>query len=107
MMHSFDCQHGAVLSIVASGDTIYAGCQDGHVKVLDFETRTLVRSIIVQEVGASMYILVRNLIFVYQNVDVLSLSIMQSDLYTCSANGHVHVGVEGYFFRRHLNHLCT
>ncbi|KAG1834186.1 hypothetical protein EV424DRAFT_1363232 [Suillus variegatus] len=73
MMHSFDCQHGAVLSIVASGETIYAGCQDGHVKVLDFETRTLVRSIIVQE-----------------NVDVLSLSIMQSDLYTCSANGHVH-----------------
>ncbi|KAG1749335.1 hypothetical protein EDB19DRAFT_1682039 [Suillus lakei] len=73
MMHSFDCQHGAVLSIVASGETIYAGCQDGHVNVLDFETRTLVRSIIVQE-----------------NVDVLSLSIMQSDLYTCSANGHIH-----------------
>lgn len=73
MMHSFDCQHGAVLSIVASGETIYAGCQDGHVKVLDFETRTLVRSIIVQE-----------------NVDVLSLSIMQSDLYTCSADGHIH-----------------
>ncbi|KAG2340128.1 Zn-dependent exopeptidase [Suillus weaverae] len=73
MMHSFDCQHGAVLSIVASGETIYAGCQDGHVKVLDFETRTLVRSIIVQE-----------------NVDVLSLSIMHSDLYTCSANGHIH-----------------
>lgn len=73
MMHSFDCQHGAVLSLVTSGETIYAGCQDGHVKVLDFETRTLVRSIIVQE-----------------NVDVLSLSIMQSDLYTCSANGHIH-----------------
>lgn len=73
MMHSFDCQHGAVLSIVTSGETIYAGCQDGHVKVLDFETLTLVRSIIVQE-----------------NVDVLSLSIMRSDLYTCSANGHIH-----------------
>ncbi|KAG1743250.1 glutathione degradosome [Suillus paluster] len=73
MMHSFDCQHGAVLSLAASGETIYAGCQDGHVKVLDVETRTLVRSIIVQE-----------------NVDVLSLSIMQSDLYTCSANGYIH-----------------
>ncbi|KAJ8582368.1 glutathione degradosome [Rhizopogon salebrosus TDB-379] len=73
MIHSFDCQHGAVLSLAASGETIYAGCQDGHVKVLDVETRTLVRSIIVQE-----------------NVDILSLSIMQSDLYTCSANGHVH-----------------
>jgi di- and tripeptidase len=98
MMHSFDCQHGAVLSIVASGETIYAGCQDGHVKVLDFETRTLVRSIIVQEVGASTYILVRNLMFVYQNVDVLSLSIMQSDLYTCSANGHIHVGMKDCSF---------
>lgn len=73
IIHSFDCQHGAVLSLAASGETIYAGCQDGHVKVLDLETRTLVRSIIVQE-----------------NVDVLSLSIMQSDLYTCSANGHIH-----------------
>ncbi|OAX39892.1 glutathione degradosome [Rhizopogon vinicolor AM-OR11-026] len=73
MIHSFDCQHGAVLSLAASGETIYAGCQDGHVKVLDVETRTLVRSIIVQE-----------------NVDVLSLSIMQSDLYTCSANGRIH-----------------
>jgi len=52
MVHSFDCQQGAVLSLVTSGETIYAGCQDGHVKVLDVETRTLVRSIIVQEVGA-------------------------------------------------------
>jgi hypothetical protein len=59
MIHSFDCQHGAVLSLAASGETIYAGCQDGHVKVLDVETRTLVRSIIVQEVGASIHNLVR------------------------------------------------
>lgn len=34
------------------GESVYAGCQDGYVKVLDLETRTLVRTIIVQEVGA-------------------------------------------------------
>lgn len=33
------------------GETIYAGCQDGYIKVLDLETRTLVRTIIVQEVN--------------------------------------------------------
>lgn len=30
---------------------MYAGCQDGYVKVLDLETRTLVRTIIVNEVS--------------------------------------------------------
>jgi hypothetical protein len=39
-----------VLAVVASGDTVYAACQDGHVKVLDLETKTLVRTIIVEEV---------------------------------------------------------
>ncbi|KAK7039186.1 hypothetical protein VNI00_010091 [Paramarasmius palmivorus] len=70
--HTFQCYHGAVLSIVVQGETVYAGCQDGHVKVLDLETRILVRTIIVQE-----------------GIDVLSLSLIQSDLYTCSANGQV------------------
>ncbi|GBE85255.1 Probable di- and tripeptidase [Sparassis crispa] len=72
LMHTFECSSGAVLSLVARGDTIYAGCQDGHVKVWDLETRTLVRTLIVVE-----------------NVDVLSLSMLHSDLYTCSANGQV------------------
>ncbi|KAI0078214.1 Zn-dependent exopeptidase [Panus rudis PR-1116 ss-1] len=70
--HTFDCGEGAVLSIVVRGDTVFAGCQDGYVKVWDLETRTLVRSIIVCE-----------------NVDVLSLSMLHSDIYTCSANGQV------------------
>ncbi|KAF9265126.1 Zn-dependent exopeptidase [Marasmius fiardii PR-910] len=72
LLHTFSCTHGAILSIVVRGDTAYAGCQDGHVKVLDLETMTLVRTIIVQE-----------------GVDILSLSLIQSDLYTCSANGQV------------------
>ena len=52
--------------------TVYAGCQDGTVKVLDLETNTLVRTIIGQE-----------------GIDVLSMSLIHSDLYTCSANGRI------------------
>ena len=33
------------------GETIYAGCQDGYIKVLDLETRTPVRTVIVHEVN--------------------------------------------------------
>ncbi|KAF5327950.1 hypothetical protein D9758_016773 [Tetrapyrgos nigripes] len=72
LVHDFTCSYGAVLSLVIRGDTIYGGCQDGHVKVLDLETKTLIRTIIVQE-----------------GVDVLSLSLIGSDLYTCSANGQI------------------
>lgn len=72
LQHTFDCGYGAVLALVVRGDTIYAGCQDGYVKILDLETKTLVRSLIITE-----------------NVDILSLSLLHSDLYTCSANGEV------------------
>ncbi|KAH7913441.1 glutathione degradosome, partial [Hygrophoropsis aurantiaca] len=71
-LHTFECCHGAVLSLAVRGESVYAGCQDGYVKVFDLETKTLVRTIIVQE-----------------TIDVLSLSIMNSDLYTCSANGQI------------------
>ncbi|KAG6372816.1 hypothetical protein JVT61DRAFT_7223 [Boletus reticuloceps] len=72
LKHTFECNHGAVLSLAVMGDTIFAGCQDGYVQVFDFETRTLVRTIIVQE-----------------NIDVLSLSMLHSELYTGSANGQI------------------
>lgn len=70
--YTFDCGQGAVLSIAVRGETIYAGCQDGCIKVLDLETRTLVRTIIV-----------------YENVAVLSLSMLHSDLYSVSARGKI------------------
>ena len=41
-------------------------------KVFDLETKTLVRTIIAQE-----------------GVDILSLSMIDTDLYTCSANGQI------------------
>ncbi|OBZ71455.1 putative di- and tripeptidase DUG2 [Grifola frondosa] len=72
LLHTFDCATGAVLTLVVRGDTVYAGCQDGYVKVWDLETRTLVRTIIAIE-----------------NVDILSLSMLGSDLYVCSANGEI------------------
>ncbi|EIN12463.1 Zn-dependent exopeptidase [Punctularia strigosozonata HHB-11173 SS5] len=71
-LHSYECAQGAVLSIVTRGDTIFAGLQGGSVVVWDLETKTLVRTVFVQE-----------------NVDVLALSLLHSDLYTCSANGEV------------------
>ncbi|KZW01583.1 glutathione degradosome [Exidia glandulosa HHB12029] len=73
LQHTFHAgEGGGVLSLVARSGTVYAGCQAGFVKVWDLETRTLVRTIIAQE-----------------NVDVLSLSMVDSDLYGCSANGMV------------------
>lgn len=50
MQHTFECEQGAVLSVVVRSDIIYAGCQDGYVKVWDLETKTLLRRIIVSEV---------------------------------------------------------
>ncbi|KAI5122438.1 hypothetical protein M0805_008751 [Coniferiporia weirii] len=72
LLHTFEASAGAVLSLVARHETVYAGCQDGHVKVFDLGTKTLVRTIIAQE-----------------GVDILSLSMIDTDLYTCSANGRV------------------
>lgn len=50
LVHEFYCGHGAILALASRGETIAAGCQDGYVKVLDLETKTPVRTIIVQEV---------------------------------------------------------
>lgn len=51
LLHTFDCGIGGVLALTARGDTVYAGCQDGVVKVWDLETRTLVRTLMVVEVS--------------------------------------------------------
>ncbi|CCM00624.1 uncharacterized protein FIBRA_02660 [Fibroporia radiculosa] len=72
LQHTFECASGAVLALVARSETVFAGCQDGHVKVWDLETRTLIRSLIIVE-----------------NVDILSMSMLHSDLYVSSANGEL------------------
>ena len=92
--HTFECEQGAVLAVVVSGDIVYAGCQDGYVKVWDLETKTLVRRIIVSEVGFQCHPYeVMITLTASQNVDILSLSILHSDLYTCSANVEVQVSI--------------
>ncbi|KAG8893744.1 hypothetical protein FRC01_013378, partial [Tulasnella sp. 417] len=70
LLHTFHAQVGGVLSIITRNGNIYAGCQGGHVKIWDIETKTLVRTIIAQE-----------------NVDILSLSMTDGELYTCAAGG--------------------
>ena len=74
------------------GDTIYAGCQDGYVKVLDVETKTLVRTIIVQEVCAQNIIICRDRhLCIEQGIDIISMCRLGSNLYTGSANGRIKV----------------
>ena len=55
LLHTFDWDAGAALAPVVRGDTVYAGCQDGLVKVWDLETRTLVRTLLVVEVSRAFY----------------------------------------------------
>ena len=50
LLNTIECTHGAVLSLVAREDVLYAGCQDGYVRVWDLQTNTFIRTIIVQEV---------------------------------------------------------
>lgn len=91
LQHTFHAgEGGGVLSLAARSGTVYAGCQAGFVKVWDLETRTLVRTIIAQEVRL-LHILLESYRSnpARQNVDVLSLSMIDSDLYGCSANGMV------------------
>ncbi|KAJ7622848.1 WD40-repeat-containing domain protein [Mycena polygramma] len=73
-LHAFECNNGAIYPLVAKDETVYAACQDGSVKVLDLETKTSVRTILVQEIPELMF---------------FSISLIHSDLYACSANGLV------------------
>ncbi|KAJ8457580.1 hypothetical protein ONZ51_g11443 [Trametes cubensis] len=63
--------------VTGSGDSTV---KDGLVKVWDLETRTLVRTLLVVE-----------------NVDILSMSMLHSDLYVCSANGDIQVTQRAHF----------
>ena len=90
--HTFSGCEGGVLSIVARNGTIYAGCQDGRIKIFDQDTKTLLRTLLVsvpptsarppsvpseKHGGKSKTC----------NTDVLSLSMIGGDLYACMGNG--------------------
>jgi di- and tripeptidase len=89
LVHTFEVGRGAVLAVVARGETAYAGCQDGYVTVWDLDTKTLVRAIIVQEVRVLLRARGRKILTDVQNVAILSLSLLHSDLYVTSEDGHV------------------
>ncbi|KAI6129690.1 glutathione degradosome [Pisolithus croceorrhizus] len=72
LLHTFECSHGAVLSLAVRSDTVLLDVRTAMSRFSTWKRRTLVRTIIVQE-----------------NVDILSLSMIHSDLFTCSANGQV------------------
>jgi hypothetical protein len=55
------------------------------------QTKTFIRTIIVQEVSARLPVFFRRCTDRVKNVDILSLSILGSDLYACSADGQVKV----------------
>lgn len=75
LIHTFSCAHGAVLSLAVRGhDTVFAGCQDGFVDVLDLDTKTVVR-----------------VLSITAGEDVLALSILQGDLYAGEAAGVIQV----------------
>ena len=96
LQRTFACNQGGVLSLIARSCTVYAGCQDGCVAVWDLETGSLVRLIFAQEVLASHFASMWMDVIetrTVQNSDVLSMSMVDTDLYTCSAKGWVQVCV--------------
>lgn len=83
--HTFSGCEGGVLSLIARNGTIYAGCQDGHIKIFDQDTKTLLRTILVKTPPSSQSnesASERN-----RSTDVLSLSIIGGHLYACMGNG--------------------
>jgi hypothetical protein len=93
-----------VLSIVVRHGLIYAGCQDGYIKVWDQESKTLVRTLLVDSppvtspqagpqdiiTPAAPHVSAQNQVSHRDaNKDVLSLSMIGTDLYACLGNGWV------------------
>ena len=83
LRHTFSGCDGGVLCLVARHGTVFGGCQDGHIKVWDLETKTLVRTLdILPRPTVSPYVS-----HAPSSVDVLSLSMIGTDLYSVLSNG--------------------
>ena len=82
LRHTFNACDGGVLCLVARNGTVFGGCQDGHIKVWDLETKTLVRTLDIHPrptVGLS--------VSHASSIDVLSLSMIGTDLYSVLSSG--------------------
>jgi di- and tripeptidase len=85
--HTFSGCEGGVLSIVARNGTIYAGCQDGAIKIFDQDTRSLLRTLLVNPPPTSPSSALHQADSKTRNTDVLALSVIAGDLYACMGNG--------------------
>ena len=56
LLTTIKCTHGAVLSFVTQEDLLYAAYQDGYVRVWDMQTKTFIRTVIVQEVSTRLLV---------------------------------------------------
>ncbi|GHJ86794.1 hypothetical protein NliqN6_3196 [Naganishia liquefaciens] len=70
-LFSFDGLSGAVFCLVSREDLLFAGLQNGQVKVWDMETKACIRTILAH------------------SSDVLSLALVGTNLYTASAEGQI------------------
>ena len=70
-VRGFDGLSGAVLSFAVRDSLLYAGVQDGEIAVWDLETGACIRTIEAHE------------------ADVLTMSVLGSDVYTAAADGRV------------------
>jgi di- and tripeptidase len=70
-LFSFDSLPGAVFCLVSRDDLLFAGLQNGQVKVWDMETKACIRTILAH------------------SSDVLSMTLVGTDLYTASAEGQI------------------
>jgi di- and tripeptidase len=71
LIHHFTGLHGAVHSFAIRESLLYAGLQDGEIKVWDLETGACIRMIQAHE------------------SDVLTMSVLGDDVYTAAADGRV------------------
>ena len=71
LLRNFSALNGAALSFAVRDSLLYAGLQDGQIVVWDLETSACIRTIEAHE------------------SDVLAMSVLGGDLYTCGADGKV------------------
>ena len=71
LLREFTGLHGAVHSFAVRDSLLYAGQQDGEIKVWDVETNACIRSIQAHD------------------ADVLAMSVLGEDVYTAAADGRV------------------
>jgi di- and tripeptidase len=85
--HTFSGCEDGVLSLVARNGIIYAGCRDGQIKIFDQDTKTLLRTLLVNAPPALPSSVSHQADSKTRNTDVLDMSVIAGGLYACLGNG--------------------